>query len=75
MQEFILEIFIFKFLGSPSVNDNYYIKIKNYLSHFWNYLDIFGCILFFLGMILRIIAFTQTNEQIFSSARYIDKGN
>jgi len=46
-------------------------RLRQYLANHWNYLDINGCLVFIVGMSLRIIAFFQHSEALFTTARLV----
>ena len=58
-----------QFLRGNSITRNFYLKVKSYLNDNWNYLDIIGCIIFSIGMSMRITAFYQNDENTFIAAR------
>ncbi len=44
-------------------------KFSKYFEDGWNYIDLVGCSLFFIGIILRFISVSM-DENIFSYAKY-----
>jgi hypothetical protein len=58
-------------LKGDSSTRNSYLKIKSYLNDSWNYLDIFGCLIFSIGMVMRFAAFFTDGDadDLFTAAR------
>ncbi len=46
-------------------------RLRQYLANQWNYLDISGCLVFIIGMSLRLIAFARHAEGVFIAARLV----
>ena len=42
--------------------------LENFFSYFWNCIDLFGLLLFYVGLILRFI---PNNNETFLPARYL----
>ena len=76
LSECILMFWVFTFTldeilqFNSEVKDKFKSKILKYLDNNWNYLDIFGCVLFIVAMCLRFVAMV-TDENVFIAARIV----
>ena len=52
-------------------SSSFRLQIKSYLRDNWNYLDITGCLVFSIGMIVRFFSFFLKDESLFIIARYL----
>jgi hypothetical protein len=62
---------VHQFIRSSKDRDKFRSKLVKYLDNSWNYIDICGCVLFILGMLLRFLAIAITNEDVFTAARFL----
>ena len=55
-----------KYYGKTKLKNAFY----EYISYFWNKIDIAGILFFFIGIILRLMA-KETDEDIFISSKFV----
>ena len=52
----------------------FYLTSSRYFDSKWNYIDIAGCVLYFIAFGLRIISI-RTSESVFIAARFVQYQN